>query len=409
MQKNRHVPARHQAVRGRLLAGTVVLAMLASALPLAVAAADPGDIGFIGPSYAGSSGSSSGEKPQSKLWWNDNFWWASLWDADTSDFHIHRLDLGTNTWIDTGVRLDDRAGTRADVLWDGTKLYVASHRFSSTNASGYAARLYRFSYNTGSKTYTLDTGFPALIHNWRVEATVIDKDSTGTLWATWTQSGKVMVSHTNGSDTSWVTPYVLPATGSTVDADDISSVVSFDPAGAPGQIGIVWSNQIDSKVYFASHVDGTSDTVWDSSKVALQGPGVADDHVNLKSVQSDGSGRIYAAVKTSHTSGSSPLILLLVFDPATGQWSSSTAGRVSDSHTRPIVVIDEDADEAHVVMTGPQPPSTSGQSGGTIYEKTAPLSALTFPTGVGTPIIRDADSADMNDATSTKQPVNNTA
>ncbi len=382
------------------------LLLVSSLVPMSVAA-DVGDIGHAGPSYAGSS-TSTGEKPQSKLWFNDGFWWGALWDTDTADLHIHRLDLTTSTWVDTGVRLEDRGGTRADVLWDGTKLYVASHRFSSTNASGYAARLYRYSYNTVSQTYTLDAGFPAQIHNFRVESMVIDKDSTGTLWATWPQNSQIMISHTNGSDSSWVTPYVLPAPGSTVAPDDISSVVAFRRSGGPGQIGLVWSNQVDDKMYFAIHNDGDPDNVWDTSKVALQGPGVADDHINLKSVQADGSGRIYAAVKTSHTSGSSPLIMVLVFDPATGQWSSSVAGRVSDSHTRPIVVIDDEQNEAHVFMTGPQPPSTSGQAGGSIYEKTAPLGTLAFASGVGTAVIRDASSPDMNDATSTKQNVNST-
>ncbi|HSL33493.1 MAG TPA: DNRLRE domain-containing protein [Candidatus Limnocylindrales bacterium] len=400
-------PASARARINRLVTAIGLVALLGSLLPAAAALAAPGDIGFEGPSYAGASGEATGSKPESKLWFNDGIWWGSLWDEDTADFHIYRLDLAAQTWIDTGVRLDDRPGTRSDVLWDGTKLYVASHRFSSTNTSGYAARLYRFSYNAIGKTYTLDAGFPATIHNFRVETTVIDKDSTGTLWATWTQNSQVMVSHTNGSDSSWVTPFVLPGAGA-VDPDDISSVVSFRRSGGPGQIGVVWSNQVDSKIYFGIHTDGDPDTTWDLSKVALQGPGVADDHVNLKSVQSDGSGRVYAAVKTSHSSGSAPLIMVLVFDPATGQWSSSVAGRVSDSHTRPIVVIDDEAQVAHVVMTGPQPPATSGQAGGTIYEKTAPLGTLAFATGVGTPIIRDADVPDMNDATSTKQNVNST-
>jgi PKD repeat protein len=384
-----------------------LLAILASLLPVAVVAA-PGDIGHEGPSFAGSSGTATGSKPESKLWWNDGIWWGSLWDTDTSNYNIHRLDLTTSTWIDTGVQLDDRAGTRADTLWDGTKLYVASHRYSSSPTSGYAARLYRFSYNAAAKTYSLDSGFPVAIHNFKVETMVIDKDTTGMLWATWVQNNQIHVSHTNGSDSSWVTPFVLPGPGTTVVADDISSVIHFQQAGQTGRIGVMWSNQSDSKVYFAMHADGDPDTVWDSSKTALQGPGVADDHINLKSVQSDGSGRIYAAIKTSHSSSSAPLIMVLVFDPAAGTWSSSVAGRVSDSHTRPIILIDDEQDVAHVVMTGPQPPNTSGQNGGSIYEKTAPLGTMAFPVGVGTPIIRDADVPDMNDATSTKQNVNST-
>ena len=114
----------------------------------------------------------------------------------------------------------------------------------------------------------------------------------------------------------------------------------------------MWSNQAEDKVYFAMHVDGDPDTTWDSSKTALDGAGEADDHINLKSVQSDG-GKVYAAIKTSHTSGSTPLIMALVFDPALGTWTRKTVARVSDSHTRPIILIDDEHDTANVVMSGP--------------------------------------------------------
>jgi PKD repeat protein len=68
-------------------------------------------------------------------------------------------------------------------------------------------------------------------------------------------------------------------------------------------------------------------------------------------------------------------------------------------------MVDEEHAVAHVYMTGPVPPATNGDSGGAIYEKTAPLSNLSFPLGVGTPVIQDADSPDMNNVTSTKQNV----
>ena len=52
--------------------------------------------------------------------------------------------------------------------------------------------------------------------------------------------------------------------------------------------------------------------------------------------------------------------------------------------------------------------ATSGQSGGSIYRKTAPLSNINFPTGKGTAVLTDADNDDINNATSTKQAVNST-
>ncbi|OGN88275.1 MAG: hypothetical protein A2X23_04345 [Chloroflexi bacterium GWC2_73_18] len=390
-----HAPRLAALVGGLLLVGGLVPAPAAAAL---------GDIGYQDRSFTGASGSPSGSKPESKLWWNDGFWWASLFDTVSADFHIFRLDLATQAWQDTGVLLDPRTNSRADVLWDGTHLYVASHVYSTNPATGYPSRLYRFSYNAATDTYSLDTGFPVTVNDYRTETLVVEKDGTGKLWATWTQGGQVWVNRTIGNDLTWGTPFVPAVSGTSVAADDISSVIAF----GPGKIGVMWSNQNVSAIYFAVHVDGQPDTTWEASRTAVQGPKTADDHVNLKSLQAGSDGRVFAAVKTSMSSSSAPLNNLLVRDPATGDWASYRFGRVSDSHTRPIVMLDEEHGVIHVFATGPQPPGTSGQSGGTIYEKTSPLDSISFSDGYGTPVINDADSGDMNNVTSTKQNVNST-
>jgi len=102
-----------------------------------------------------------------------------------------------------------------------------------------------------------------------------------------------------------------------------------------------------------------------------------------------------------------PLIMLLVRDPATGDWASHMFGRIADSHTRPIVLLDQEHNLLHMFATGPSTPGTIAYSG-TIYEKTSPLDNVSFASGVGTPVIRDVASADMNNVTSTKQNVNST-
>ena len=377
-----------------------LLAVLAAAmLGLALAgpesaAAAPGDIGYQGPSTVGAGSATTGSKPESKVWWNDNFWWASMWDAGSRDFHIFRLDTGTQSWIDTGVALDDRASTRADTLWDAAsgKLYVASHAFSESPSSGYPGRLYRFSYNAATDTYTRDAGFPVSINNFRTETLVIAKDSTGQLWATWVQGGKVWVNSTVCSpacnDAAWSTPFVPNVTGTSVNADDISSVIAF----GGGKIGVMWSNQNASADYFAVHSDSDLDSTW-SVETALQGSGMADDHINLKT---DASGRIYAVVKTSRSGSTDPLVLLLARSTG-GSWSSHVFGRVSDHHTRAIVELDEASGILHVFATSPE-------SSGVIFEKTSPTSSISFAAGLGTPILKDADGK-VNNVTSTKQNV----
>jgi hypothetical protein len=159
-------------------------------------------------------------------------------------------------------------------------------------------------------------------------------------------------------------------------------------------------------MWFAVHSDGQPATTWHASRTAIQGPNTADDHINLKSLQSDGSGRVYAAVKTSFSNPSQPLIMLLVRNLSTGSWSSYPIARVSDCPNRPLVLIDEANKVLHAYFTAPGPPGFScNSSGGAIYKKTSPLNSVAFPTGRGTPVIVDYDSPYIHDATSTKQNV----
>src|SRR5262245_6404693 len=68
-----------------------------------------GDVGYldqafpINPDY--SEYAPTGEKPQSKLWFNDGRWWASMLHSD-SKFYIFYLDLNTQTWVKTNTPLD---------------------------------------------------------------------------------------------------------------------------------------------------------------------------------------------------------------------------------------------------------------------------------------------------------------
>jgi len=360
-----------------------------------------GSVGYRDQSFSGAGTAPTGSKPESKLWFNDGAWWSSMWAGSGKGFHIFRLDAPTQRWTDTGVQLDDRGGTRADALWDGTHLYVASHVFStcgcSTSASGFPSRLYRYSYANGA--YTLDAGFPVQLNNTKTETLVIDKDSKGTVWATWAQDSRVMVTHSQGGDDrNWAAPYVLPATGAAnLSTDDISSLVAY----GPGSIGVMWSNQTDSAMYFANHADGASDSSW-TLEPAVKSPLYGDDHINLKSLQSDGSGRVFAITKTSlndatNPDANAPVVLLLVRTPSgTNHWSQRPVWRVSDGVTRPILLIDESNGVLHAF-------ATSSESGGVIREKTSPISSISFATGTGSTFLKDASSNALNNGTSSKQ------
>lgn len=340
------------------------------------------DIGHQGPSLAGCGPSIGNPSPtetksQSKLWFQGASWWGSLWSAGAQAFRIHRLDAATHTWIDTGVPVESRPDSHSDALRVGSKLYLATHEFAQGAGSpGDPILLLRYSFANGA--YTLDPGFPVTIGNSSTESLVIERDSTGTLWAVWMQGLRVHVAHSLGSDTLWSAPAILPGCTSNTTSDDICGLIHF----GGDRIGVLWSDENQMVFSFAVHVDGDPAASWQPVEIALSGE--SDDHLNLKS---DASGKVYAVIKNQHDE-----IKLLARNG--GVWSQHLVADSSANFTRPILLVDEVAGQARVF---------AGR-GGVIRTKVAPLATLVFPSGTGTAVIRDDDGTLVN-PTSTKQDV----
>jgi len=333
--------------------------------------------------------SPTAEKPESKLWWNDGSWWGVLWDPTTACYRICRYDRSTPSWVLAGPPVDDRPYAISDVLWDGSRLYVASHVRSTWNEPG---RLYRYRFDSGERRYHLDAGFPVNVNDDRTEALTIAKDGTGKLWATWERRESIWVNRTLGDDLTWGEPFALPVAGADVSADDISAIVAFD-----GRIGIAWSNQTDDKTRFAVHRDGAPDDEWEGPEEPLAGTGArSDDHLNLKTFE----GSVYLAAKTTAPGPGQALVYLARRDPA-GTWTQSFVGSNDERHTRAIVLIDEDHRMAHVFAMTPK-----GSPGDAIRRKSADLDDLVFETGVGVPFIVSSADSFVNNPSSTRQNVN---
>jgi hypothetical protein len=353
----------------------------------AAPAASTAQVGYAGPSFSGlnaeaSGGAVTGQKPESKLWYNDGGWWATM-IAPAGAHTIHRL--GGTSWQDTGVVVDSRVTSREDVLSLGATLYVLVRASSGSN------KLVRFGYAGG--TYTLSPGFPVDVPGAGAETATLARDSTGTLWLTYAQAGEVRVAHTLGSDASWGSAFTIPG-ASGLSSDDISAVIAFTDAVGPA-VGVMWSNQNDNTQHFAVHRDGAADGAW-TTETALTGINEADDHINLKSF----GGSVYAVVKTSldNAGSAAPLIKLLVRSPS-GTWSDHRVATVGENNTRPITVlqIDPATRSAYVFMTV----GVGAGARGIAYKQTS-LDSINFPAN-NTTFIEGPNNEVINDATSTKQ------
>ncbi|MDX1412844.1 MAG: Calx-beta domain-containing protein [Candidatus Promineifilaceae bacterium] len=379
----------------------------------------------------------TGEKPESKLWWNDGYWWGSMYVPATNSFHIHRLQWGTQTWVDTGVKLDDlrdpldREMTKADTLWDeaNQKLYVASHAFKKNSTPADEknyARLFRYSYIEATQTYSLDAEFQGppfvAINQDKTETITIDKDSTGRLWTTYVSRPtsapggfQVYVNTSAGgglaNDSSWGTPFGLPApvpvTATQVVTDDVSTLVAL-----PGKIGVVWTNQsaaISNTVHIALHSDGSNPTTgWQYIPYTLPAGVQIDDHLAIKSIAVNPNGQMFVAMKLKGANPTDPGIGVVAMD-TDGTISFHEYSKDSENDTRPILVIDETANLLYVFV--------SGKDGGSkICYKTLAIPGPgnldtmgDFPTGdCGADFIEDDILKDVNNATSQKRNVNAT-
>jgi hypothetical protein len=172
----------------------------------------------------------------------------------------------------------------------------------------------------------------------------------------------------------------------------------------------MWSNQVGAAMYFAIHNDGAAATTWAERRIAVGGTGLADDHINLKTLQADTSGRVYAAIKTSlddtGAPQSAPQVLLAVRDPATGNWATYTVWRIQDCPTRPVVMLDSEHQMIYVFATAPNSGCPFSGTDGSIFMKSSPMSSISFAVGRGTRVISDTASPHLNNVTSTKQSVN---
>jgi hypothetical protein len=378
---------------------------------LSLTAATPAsaDVGFRDFSYGSTVTAPTGQKPESKLWWTSGgTWWGVMWSTAAKAWTIQKFDKATGKWSDTGVVVDSRRTASPDALWDGSTLYIASSLFEGSTQTDARVLVYRFSFN-GSTWSSL--GAPETITNGKPETLVIDKDSTGKLWLTYTADnglgGKtVYVAHTTTSQTTWGTPYVLPVPDADhLAADDISTLVSY---GASGNryIGVLYSNQNDETLSFARHPDGAGDAISDWQRIVLaSGTKLPDDHLNIKSLI-DSNGRVFAVVKTSLNDKSpqvpsDPLIVLYTITGTSA--SASTVWTVGDDVTRAILMLDSENQNVHLFGAGPC------CSGGTVYTKSSGYNSPTFAAGRGAPFIQLASDPKINNVTSAKQTVNSTS
>ena len=424
MNKNLTVRVFHWVAIAAIIFALSFMPVLSGKVGAASLQSTPADIGYIDHTYGvfdtsvppvnvGVKAEPSADGAESKVWFNDGIWWGILFNPATELYEIYRLDWATQNWTSTGTFVDSRkdvrndivsttVDTRADVLWDQAagKLYIASHMKvdnpAKTTNDDFWAYLNRYSYSSGTKTYTLDNPTPALINSDRTEVLVLDKDSKGRLWVTYVsrvptsddfdiEPYQVYVNYTTtpglAGDFTWATAIDLSEHNgagnqipATVAQTDAATIIAYNP----DKVGVLWSNTLTGKFYFAEHNANNGPTTGWTVTGINNIPGLTpNDHLKLVT---NSAGQVFSAIKTINDEFDDPTL------PGVGVLARDTNGTFSfhefskgpSKDTRPTLALNESNNTLHLFMS-------SGENGGAICHDaaqiTSPLANMAFTQG----------------------------
>jgi hypothetical protein len=292
---------------------------------------------------------------KSQMWYNDGRWWGVFSDSSLGLF-FYTLHNNTAT---KGALVDSDDQGKPDVLWDGNNLFVMIWK------SVTLATLYKFSYDSSAQNYVLIPGFPVALNlnGDSSDTLVLEKDSTGKLWATYTRTqgaqsvGTIQVIWSTSADHKvWNTTGTVLEAGLTPNTTEISAITHFQG----NKIGVAWSNRPAKEIAFRFHIDGDAETTWSAKEIIDSGLGprglgpVSNNHL---SIQSAPDGRIFLVSRDSDRNLSFEARIWLYVRTASGIWGSKTIVEpdLTRGTTRPILILDVGSDRAFVLYHDDSP------------------------------------------------------
>jgi hypothetical protein len=330
---------------------------------------------------------------QSKLWFAEGAWWATIVDPTTQELHIGRLDPVTRRWSDTATLVDERLHVRADALWDGSHLTIVTAGDKPT--ANQALRISQFHYDAAAGRFAIDSDLPIALTAAGVGDPVLARDSTGILWLAYLDQARLVLRHTLGDVLHWTPAAAAPIAGA--DGDVRAAALTADGT----VLTLVWNRVADETLQVGQHADGADPATWTTDSTPVAGLRDAPGGLSARTVATDGGSRLFVAFETApdrspNANSLAPGAIVMVHDSA-GTWTNVQLGRVKDHLVSPILVVDDGRDLLVAVA--------SVASSGTIVYKQSPLDRVSFESGRGTDLIVSSTDPSLQNPTSTKQAV----
>ncbi len=188
----------------------------------------------------------TGEKPQSKVWFHGHTWWAVLPSnsfSPPSGTWLFKLE-NNNTWTAKFqiTSLKGKADTKA--IGNVTHVLVAG-----TSSS----QLVSLEYVPATGEYQLWSQRPTPTSVYVGETGTIDVDSTGRMWLATDSPSTVEVYYSDFPYSTFAGPVNLATDTGSGQIDAITALPN-------NTIGVFWSNFVGERYGFRAHVDGTDPT-----------------------------------------------------------------------------------------------------------------------------------------------------
>lgn len=314
------------------------------------------------------------DRGAARVWAAAGTWWAILLAAN-GEWRIARLDAAAQVWVDTGTVVDARRSSRADAVWDGTTLLVASA--VEGGGSDEPILVTRFRYRPDVERFVLDADFPIVVAHGPARAW-IDRDPSGRLWLALLANGSLRVAHSIGDDHRWSSVVPLAPSGATVTAVAVAS--------SSATLAIAYAEQDDRTVHVARPA---TDASWDEERLDLAG--VTSAPIELEATVLPGPGDRLAVGARLSNEGAAALApgLVVGVRSADGAWRQAVADRIKD-HAGSFALVPTGDGQLTVV-------STPSGDGGWLLAKSSPAATLAFESGPGTPILGAALEGNLRD------------
>lgn len=282
------------------------------------------------------------DKPQSKVWFAHEAWWAVL-PTKAGPSLWQRSPAG---WVEHDKVRQMLAGlpARGDVWFDADGATVVAVE---------AKQLAVFRLTSDGRA-PVSWG-PEVLARWTapttapLETATITRDATGAWWiaapVTPESDAAAVVPKTGGKARPpravqvWYSPdarvwTALPPLATGIGGDDICVITAIE-----GCVGVAWSDQNRDEVCFRLHRDGRAPSNWEAVELVASGGLTADDHLNA----AQAAGKLWLATKNSVDTAGQPQLVLRVRS-ADGSWQNFPYAEKTAARTpsRPIVVATPD-------------------------------------------------------------------